>query len=127
MAGLSAVGVSTRYAGVAVMNAPWWYSGDEPADDSADMGEPREDESTQMPAWDPSAILMVANQLVDWATERFVVPHGEHEDPADYPMCVLCRSASVLGSITPDSQSHTHVVPSTPVTWIPVRRMTPEE
>lgn len=123
MAGFCSPDVPARSAGLAIVSTPWWYSGEEPADGDA----PRDDEAPQIPAWDPSAILLVANQLVDWATERFVAPHAEHDDPAEYPSCVLCRSVSVLGGLTPDSGALSEPVTMTPVTWIPVRRVIVEE
>ena len=108
---------------MAVVNTPWWYSGDEPTDGQ----DPSVEESTQVPAWDPSAILLVANQLVDWATERFVAPHSEHTDPADHPSCVLCRSTTVLGGLAQESAPASEPLATTPVTWVPVRRVNPEE
>ncbi len=103
---------------MAGMNTPWWYSGDESTP---------EEEPQETPAWDPSALLMAANQIVDWATERFVAPHAEHVDPRDYPSCVLCRSATMLGGVTNEPQTPAEPTTPTPMTWIPVRRIKSEE
>ncbi len=133
MARLDSLGVSARYQGVANMNTPWWYSGDESADEGVPLegdpreGDPREGDPASAPAWDPNALLMAASQIVDWATERFVVPHAEHVDPGDHPTCVLCRSAAVLGGRTAEPNASTDPSNSTPMTWIPVRRIDPEE
>jgi hypothetical protein len=89
------------------MTNPWWYSGDD---------EPAGERSA--PQWDPTGLVAAANQLVDWATERFVTPHAEHADPADYPNCVLCRGSTVLGTIARPATTE----PVEPITWIPVRR-----
>jgi hypothetical protein len=98
------------------MTTPWWYSGD---DDAKETTPPEQRESARAPAWDPATLVGAANQLVEWATERFVAPHAEHGNPADHPTCVLCRGAVVLGA-TPRAES---MGTPEPITWIPVRRV----
>jgi hypothetical protein len=78
-------------------NPPWWFSGDEPEDEPVP------------PRLDPTMLIAAANQLVDWATERIVTPHVEHDNPSDHPTCVLCRSSAVLqglaGAVRDSSES----------------------
>jgi hypothetical protein len=96
---------------------PWWYSGDE-----------EEEVPEASPRFDPMALVAAANQLVDWATERFVTPHEEHTDPQEHPTCVLCRSATVLagtGLTGAGVESAEQNLGS--ITWIPVRRETSEQ
>lgn len=108
------------------MNTPWWYSGDGPAGEvPPPESDSRARDAADAPAWDPNALLLAANQIVDWATERFIAPHAEHLDPREHPTCVLCRSAAMLGSITVEPPVTADE--PTPMTWIPVRRMNPEE
>lgn len=95
---------------------PWWYSGDERDGDRAD------DRAERSMRIDPSGLIAAANQLVDWATERIVTPHAEHSDPAEHPTCVLCRSASVISSLTSTAPSDVPTMGETqvsPVRWIP--------
>ena len=109
------------------MTTPWWYSGDD-AERAQPEGAKRaaheSDPSAEQPAdsssarWDPAGLVAAANQLVEWATERFVEPHAEHTNPADHPSCVLCRGTAVLGTMTRPKTSST----VEPITWIPVRR-----
>jgi hypothetical protein len=40
---------------------------------------------------------------------------------------VLCRSATMLGGITNEPQTPAEPTMPTPMTWIPVRRIKPEE
>lgn len=73
-------------------NPPWWFSGDEA------------DDAPSPPRFDPGALIAAASQLVDWATEKIVTPHAEHDDPSEHPTCVLCRSASVLQGLSGTSE-----------------------
>lgn len=100
------------------MTTPWWYSGNDPGDESWDEGVPPS--QTPPPAWDPAALVSAANQLVEWATDRFVAPHAEHVNPADHPTCMLCRGSAVLGSV---QRSSAPVDGAEPITWVPVRRV----
>jgi hypothetical protein len=98
-----------------VNETPWWYSGNEESSDPT-------------PRFDPTALVAAANQLVDWATERFVTPHEDHADPQQHPTCVLCRSAAVLAGTGfiggADAAAEDGLGP---ITWIPVRRCAEEE
>jgi hypothetical protein len=103
---------------MAEMTNPWWYSGD--ADDrEPESPEHPEAPGSALPSWDPAVLVSAANQLVEWATERFVTPHAEHGNPADHPTCVLCRGAAVLGA-TPRPEN---TGSQAPITWVPVRRV----
>ena len=100
---------------------PWWYSGDDGDGDRVD-GVDGLDGAERSVRFDPSGLIAAANQLVDWATERIVTPHAEHSNPAEHPTCVLCRSASVISSLTPTAPMDAPTVGETlvsPVRWIP--------
>jgi hypothetical protein len=98
-------------------NPPWWYSGDD--GDDPDRDEP------VMPRIDTGALIAAASQFVDWATERIVTPHAEHDDPSEHPTCVLCRSAAVIQGLSSGVgvvvETSTTPQPNAPssVRWIP--------
>ncbi len=101
---------------------PWWYSGDdesdveaadfasapapepepgpEPVKDNPSTGSPTS-ENEQAPGeasgieW--TALLAGAQRMMDWATERVMAPHAEHDVPADHPQCVVCRTMVLIG------------------------------
>lgn len=89
---------------------PWWYSGDEDdavASVEADAEPDSEPQSAEPQADEPpsgegsgiewTALLMGAQRMVDWATERVMAPHAEHDVPADHPQCVVCRTMVLIG------------------------------
>jgi hypothetical protein len=87
---------------------PWWYSGDdaEPEPEAAapeaaapTMGErpPTGDEAPPAPSMDWTALVMGAAKMVDWATEKVMAPHAEHDDPAEHPDCMICRTVTLVG------------------------------
>jgi hypothetical protein len=101
---------------------PWWYSGDgdeyedsaervsraatadvastQPeGDDRSSAGAREEGESNGGGARDWTALVVGAQRMVDWATERVMAPHAEHADPREHPDCVLCRTMTVLGDV----------------------------
>jgi len=88
---------------------PWWFSGDTEelsdagpgADETASAPESEADatESDAAGARDWAGLVSGAQRVVDWATERVLAPHAEHEDPRDHPDCVICRTMSVLGDV----------------------------
>jgi hypothetical protein len=90
---------------------PWWYSGDESgSDDGLGREEGQQaDETTSaesQPAasgTDWSALVLGAQRMVDWATERVMAPHAEHADPRENPTCVVCRTMVLLGEVPVDS------------------------
>jgi hypothetical protein len=98
-------------------NTPWWYSGDE-GDDSD--GDP-----PAMPRIDTGALIAAASQFVDWATERIVTPHAEHDDPSEHPTCVLCRSAAVIQGLSggvevlTETSTMKETDSSSDIRWIP--------
>jgi hypothetical protein len=87
---------------------PWWYSGEDdvvpvdaertatrrPADDPSPP-QPEGDRADSGMDW--SMLMMGAAKMVDWATERVMAPHAEHEDPAAHPQCVVCRTIVLVG------------------------------
>ena len=137
--------------------APWWYSGDdEPADGALEQGAgptdehaasaPVEradalpgaeeaDEGFEDPGAGPGAtvdwgaLLAGASRMVDWATSTVMAPHAQHEDPAQYPQCVVCRTIVLVGDssgIVPGSPPAGQEAPAEsqagvePITWIPI-------
>lgn len=109
---------------------PWWYSGDdagpvedEPIVEDTPIGE---DESTGGTDW--SALIVGAQRVVDWATERVMAPHAEHTDPRENPTCVVCRTMVLLGEVRNDSTdaggttAEGRVGGAEPaIQWIPIR------
>jgi hypothetical protein len=96
---------------------PWWYSGDDPDESS--------ERPPAMPSFDTGALIAAASQLVDWATERIVTPHAEHDDPSEHPTCVLCRSAAVIQGLSGGVEAIVESSTATPspatsdIRWIP--------
>lgn len=92
--------------------APWWYSGDDeqsgasaaegPPAPEGDHADVPPDESSSSSGLDWSSLVAGAQRMVDWATERVVVPHAEHDDPAGHPDCVVCRTLVVLRRPAPE-------------------------
>jgi hypothetical protein len=115
---------------------PWWYSGDESAPDGglgrdedqpADEATSAEDRPTST-GTDWSALVLGAQRMVDWATERVMAPHAEHSDPRENPTCVVCRTMVLLREVPVDSvdggddgvDGATNRAERT-IHWIPVR------
>ena len=46
---------------------------------------------------DWTALVAGAARMVDWATERVMAPHAEHDDPAEHPDCMVCRTVTLIG------------------------------
>ncbi len=80
---------------------PWWYSGDdqEPADPSVASDDDTAPEDSGGSARDWMTLVAGAQRVVDWATERVMAPHAEHDDPRDHPDCVVCRTMTMLGDV----------------------------
>ena len=104
---------------------PWWYSGDDaqpgtpidPADAAEGAGQTASDGPTAGMDW--SALLAGAARMVDWATSAVMAPHAEHDDPEQYPDCVVCRTLVLVGEpMAPPSPAPE---PAEPITWIPFR------
>lgn len=111
---------------------PWWYSGDDESEqqerpEPAAAGPGSEPSGSGLGDW--SALLSGAVRMVDWATSAVMAPHAEHDDPAEHPTCVICRTITLVGDpsgLVPGSET----VPASPaqeprrapaVTWIPIR------
>jgi hypothetical protein len=87
--------------------APWWYSGDDDLPvagqvaDTAGVPEPTADPEPSAgegpTAMDWTALVAGAARMVDWATERVIAPHAEHENPAEHPDCMVCRTVALIG------------------------------
>ena len=69
---------------------PWWVSGGEEAVEPSP--EPKPDG-----ALDWGSLATGAQRLVDWATERVMGPHAEHQDPSAHPDCMVCRAMLLIG------------------------------
>lgn len=93
---------------------PWWYSGDDEADVEADGVGPapespidgpdssgpqseRDEATAEGSGIEWTALLAGAQRMMDWATERVMAPHAEHDVPADHPQCVVCRTMVLIG------------------------------
>lgn len=104
--------------------APWWFSGDEPEDSEEQKPSPG-------PSVDWTALATGAQRLVDWATERVMAPHAEHDDPHAHPQCVVCRTLLLIGERppppSPDAASPAAASDSAPdIAWIPIVGEQPE-
>lgn len=117
---------------------PWWYSGDEAtagepaqpvepesraAPEAASGSEGASDEGPAEPRLDMSALAQGAQRLIEWATERVVVPHAEHADPAAHPDCLMCRAALLMGPTGPGPSragESGHRTAAEPITWLTV-------
>lgn len=86
---------------------PWWFSGDEVADDA------------RRPSGgvDFGALAAGASQVVDWARSLIVAPHAEHLDPRDHPQCVICQATRFMGVVSDPSSAPS---PRPEVEWIDV-------
>lgn len=107
---------------------PWWYSGDEESS-TAELPtdyQPTDDQPAASGGLDWLSLLSSAQRMVDWATEKVMTPHAEHDDPAQYPDCVVCRALVLIGSsgagpgVGP-APSPEGVHPAAPIEWIPIR------
>lgn len=87
---------------------PWWYSGGDepestgPADGATPDGATDDGAATASGAGlgDWSSLLAGAVRMVDWATSTVMAPHAEHDDPAEHPTCVVCRTIALVGDPT---------------------------
>lgn len=65
---------------------PWWFSGDEAAEDARQSGG----------GVDFGALAFGASQVVEWARSLIVAPHADHDDPREHPQCPLCRASQLF-------------------------------
>ena len=128
---------------------PWWYSGDDdvPGDDvpgdevSSDEvsgdgapgdGAPGDGAPGETPpeaagtssGLDWLSLLSSAQRMVDWAAEKVMTPHADHDDPAQYPDCVVCRTLVLIGPSSPGTGPVPDPEPPhqvDPIEWIPIR------
>jgi hypothetical protein len=103
--------------------APWWYSGDEePAGEPEGATSGPSDAGPTPGGLDWSTLIAGAQRMVDWATDRVMAPHAEHEDPAAHPDCVVCRTIVLVGDSGSGPAEPAAPPTSAPsITWIPVR------
>ncbi|MDP1876099.1 MAG: hypothetical protein Q8M17_00870 [Actinomycetota bacterium] len=87
---------------------PWWYSGDE------EPVEPTRD------SLDWSALAAGAQRLVEWATERVVAPHAEHDDPREHPDCVMCRALALMADRPGTASTTRSATAPDGIAWIPI-------
>jgi hypothetical protein len=127
---------------------PWWFSGDDEQDSDGDRA-PRtkkpvvseesatsdesatSEESGDSPGMDWSTLMAGAQRMVDWATEKVMAPHAEHDDPAEHPQCMVCRTILLVGDRSglgtpmadndPTVPTAPHVDRPAPIQWIPIR------
>jgi hypothetical protein len=115
---------------------PWWYSGDDQRPDESRADESAASEPDEAPSGgtDWSALIVGAQRMVDWATEQVMAPHAEHEDPREYPTCVVCRTMVLLGEVPGSVAGGSTGEVDDPMTngspiaiqWIPIRGEVPE-
>lgn len=104
--------------------APWWYSGGEPVDPD-EQDEQKAGAGSGIPGPDWTALASGAQRLVDWATERVVAPHAEHDDPRAHPQCVVCRTILLFGerAMPPSNGEQARpdfVDDAADIAWIPI-------
>ncbi|MHB1165068.1 MAG: hypothetical protein ACYC90_13305 [Candidatus Nanopelagicales bacterium] len=108
---------------------PWWYSGDEvtaeppaeptPAGPAAAVtGDPASDRPGGPIDW--TALAVGAARLVEWATERVVAPHAEHDDPQEHPDCVVCRALALMADRPATASTTGTSTPPDDIAWIPI-------
>ena len=73
---------------------PWWFSGTAPDHESEDPS----DQSTRG-GFSLSFLAAGAQQLVDMAKQAILVPHADHDDPAEHGECIMCRGSLALDEV----------------------------
>ena len=98
---------------------PWWYSG---ADAEQPPTSPPGPEAAGVPTMDWTALAGGAQRLIDWATDRVLAPHAEHDDPHAHPQCVVCRTMLLLGERASPAREDDSPSPATSddIAWIPI-------
>jgi hypothetical protein len=129
----------TTGPGEGIGRRPWWYSGDDQPSDE----QPNPDEQPTAAGTDGAAptagvdwsILMAgAQRMVDWATDKVMAPHAEHDDPSEHPQCMVCRTIVLVGDSSgrgpgpaepadPEAPAATTATDGAPeaIRWIPIR------
>ncbi len=121
-------------------NRPWWYSGedgeiaepsaepvDEPGADADAEGDGPETGQDSGAGMDWTLLVAGAQRMVDWATEKVMAPHAEHEDPAEHPQCVVCRTLVLVGdsgdltATFAQGSDEEGAREAAPIAWIPIR------
>lgn len=114
-----------------VERRPWWYSGeDDGVPDEPESSTSESDGAAPNGGMDWSMLMMGAAKMVDWATERVMAPHAEHQDPAEHPQCVVCRTILLVGDpeglglpVPPgpsDGSTRDDGVTTSAIRWIPI-------
>jgi len=69
---------------------PWWFSGEESAGSSFDLG----------------GIAQSAQQIIEWARDSLLTTHQSHIDPEDHPSCLLCKAMQLFHQSTTTRQTN---------------------
>ncbi len=107
---------------------PWWFSGEGSESGEPEDGSQKQSDGPSLPNLDWTALASGAQRLVDWATERVMAPHAEHEDPREHPQCMVCRTMVLIGerpSAAPDDAAPP-APPAERIEWIPIMEESPE-
>jgi hypothetical protein len=110
-----------------VTQSPWWYSGDDQDGAGQSQGGEAADHGMHgLPTMDWLAMLGGAQRVVDWAADKVMAPHAGHENPADHPDCLVCKSMLLVGErfLGPFGGERRQMPPRhqpTEITWIPIR------
>ncbi len=97
---------------------PWWYSG---SDDAEPVNEPAA--APESAGMDWSALMVGAQRMVDWASEKVMAPHADHGDPSAHPDCMVCRTLLLVGGTErgPAAASADPPEAPEPIRWLPIR------
>lgn len=113
---------------------PWWYSGGEEGESQdAAPDEATERAERESPTTDWMGLLAGAVRMVDWATSTVMAPHSEHEDPAEHPECLVCRTITLVGdpvgltTTVARSGATPPAAPAPEVRWLPFEPGPPDE
>ena len=72
---------------------------------------------------DWSALMMGAQRMVDWASEKVMAPHADHGDASAHPDCMVCRTLLLVGNADRGPAGAPADPPDAPepIRWIPIR------
>ncbi|MDA3021171.1 MAG: hypothetical protein O2943_00630 [Actinomycetota bacterium] len=59
--------------------------------------------SEEQRSFDPTAIVVGLQQLLTWAAQTVVGPHGEHVDSSAHPECLVCRGLGAMRALGLDA------------------------
>lgn len=64
---------------------PWWFSGDESASNTFDLG----------------SLATGAQHIIEWARDSLLTTHQSHVNPDDHPTCLLCKAMQLFQQTSP--------------------------